>query len=463
MVTRSAAAQELLNRRCSRSNFLECLKYVWWMPHKLSIGSHTREVCAAVDRAITRYLAGESSFLDITIPFRHGKSDLISRALPGYFLGRCADRDPDIVMSGYGSSLVEGFSRNAKSIINSPRYQKLFPEVKLSEESNTASEWGIAGRYGKVTAVGLGGALAGKGYHLGVVDDYCKNRAEAESKVYRESTWDAFSNDFMTRRAPVSITIVCATSWHVDDIRGRIREKMKLDSDFPRFECLHFPARFKDGTYLFPERFDEQWYRTQYATLGKYAAAGLLDGNPLPAEGNVAKREWFKVVDAIPAGRTARGWDLAATVKKTSDFSSGCKMVQAGFNYYIADFVHERIPAGSVINSIQSTAMRDGKGVEVVVEQEGGASGPIVGMIIVQNLAGWMVYSTRPAGDKLTRALPLFAQAEAGNVYVLRAPWTDTFLDECVTAFPNGNHDDMIDSAATTFNHIAKTGGGSTW
>lgn len=434
------------------------------MPQDLAIGRHTRAMAEVIDFAISEFFNGRSTFWDIEIPFRHGKSDIFSRALPGYFLGRCIanDIDPDIILTGYGASLVQGFSLDAKDRIADPRYKVLFPGIEIASKRSSAEEWRLQGRSGKVVATGLGGSLTGKGYHLGVCDDTVKSREEAESETYREKTYTAFTNDFMSRRAPTSITFLVQTPWHVDGVQGRLQEAYRKDNSFPKFKQLIFPARTKqeDGSwkYLFPERFDEAWYLSQYATLQTYGSAGPLDCNPIPAEGNVAKPEWFEIVSAVPAGcASVRAWDMAGTESKLADFTSGCKMLQAPNGVmYIEDYRRGQIQAARVPTVIKSTAVMDGIHCEVVVEEEPAASGKIASSYIIGLLAGWPVWSIRPSGDKLSRALPLLAQAEAGNVKLLRGDWNTAFLDE-VRAFPSGQHDDMIDAAAHAFNHLTQS------
>ena len=420
-----------------------------------------------IDDAIAKYFDGVSTFYDIEVPFRHGKSDIFSRAFPGFFLGRLTAKgyDPDFMLTGYGASLVQGFSLDAKKLIRSPAYKCIFPHVEISKDRDTAEEWRLNGRMGKVLATGLGGSITGKGYVAGVCDDTCKSRAEAESVVYREATWNQFTQDFMSRRAPVSMTFLIQTPWHVDGVQGRLVIAQKADEDFPAFERVSFPARkmVKDADgnekiqWLFPERFDEKWYKSQYATLGKYAAAGLLDCNPVPAEGNVGRPEWFRVWEgALPSKlQLVRAWDMAATAKKSADFTSGCKLAfapQIG-KYLILDFRRGQFEAGMVPHVIKDTAISDGTKVEIVIEQEPAASGKIAISYLLEALAGYAAWPVMPTGDKLTRALPLLAQAQAGNVLLVPGTWNNLFWEE-IRTFPSGLHDDVVDSAAHAFNHI---------
>ena len=468
-------------------SFKNYLKLNWWMPHKLLFGAHTEAMCNMIDEAIDLFLQKQSSYWLVEVPFRHGKSDICSRAMIGYFLGRlrAANLDPDAILTGYGAGLVEGFSSDAKMIIDTPRYRNVFPACRMKHGKNNVQEWRLQGCYGKVTAAGLGGSITGKGGALVVIDDYFKNREEAESELMRDKVWDQITNDIMTRLAPVSITIVVATPWHVDGPGKRILKAMEEDPDFPRFRHLRFPARTQTGTgadgkaiysYLFPERYSERWYKSQYAQLGPYASRGLLDCDPVPASGNCCKREWFTIVDTVPAGmRVVRGWDLAATAKKSADFCCGFLVGKApnGRLFLIDDF-RTQSPAAAIKTTIMNIAQQDiekyGRdNYDVVIEQEPGATGIITTDDFITALRQKNIRAHRALaqGDKLTRALPFFAYCaanfEQGEAYctgLLKGKWNNDFLNT-VTSFPEVNHDDEVDACAHAYNRMNKPSAGA--
>jgi len=467
-VTKAEAAKELLRRRRARTHLLDFMLFVWWMPTPLIVGRHTRAICEALDRAVERYLAGESSFLDISVPFRHGKSDIVSRAFPAYFLARCAAAQPDVIMSGYGAELVESFSRDTKRIITSPAYKLLFPACQLARGANNLSAWSMAGSSGKVTVAGLGGALTGKGGSLLILDDYCKTRAEAISQRYRDRTWESFTADFLTRRAPASIVIVCATPWHVDDIRGRMRKAEKENPDFPKFEQLRFPARDPEGTLLFLDRFPESWYREQYATLGKLAA-GLLDCSPTLEGGNRFDTSRVKIHEGLsefPAVRYVRAWDLASSTKERDKDDPDWTVGELGCitsenkvpHLWIRDiaFIQAEAPRRDAL--MQSTARADGPGVVQYVEGFGGYKDAYTTLkAVLMGIS--VVMPAQLPGDKSAKASPLEPLFDAGNVHLLRAPWNEPFLRQ-FNEFPDGAHDDFVDPAAIIYHVQCKQGSG---
>lgn len=457
------------------------------MPQPFLIGKHTREMCQIIDRAIERFLSGESVFLQIKIPFRHGKSDIVSRALPAYFLGRCAALQPDVIMSGYGSSLVEGFSKQAKKIIRSKKYEEVFPEVKIGRP-DTNHEWAIEGSSGVVTAVGLGGAVTGKGGHLIIVDDFCKSRAEARSETMRQSTWESFANDILTRRAPHCIVIVCATPWHRDDVHGRIKREMEENPDFPRFEEVKFPAREQDGNggwrYLFTRdasgkgagRFDEAWYRSQYATLGKLSS-GLLDCDPAFEGGSrfmVDRVVIHNDLSGFPSGVQRRAWDLASSSKERDkddpDWTFGVKGLVTTKTekvsgdtirrhaLWVSDVVYCQSEAPERDALIRKTAIADGPGCRQVVEAFGAYKDAYTTLKRILFGVSVVTKSQLP-GDKSAKAAPLEPVFEAGEVHILRAAWNAIWIKHFME-FPDGAHDDAVDATAVLFHDHVKPASG---
>lgn len=359
MIGAKEARIELL-RRMAQGNLLAFLQYCWWMPSPLHIGRHTRELCARLTRAVEDFRQGKDTYLIVNMPFRHGKSDLVSRALPAYFLGRCRDMQPNVIMSGYGSSLVKGFSANVQSIVESEAYGKVFPDMRIDPDKNATDEWKIKDSVSSVYAQGLGGSITGKGGNLIIVDDYCKNAKEAESQTERDNVWTSFKTDVCTRtNAPAHIIIVCATRWHVNDLVGHIYEEMEKDPDYPRYESLVYPAR-KDGPdgweTLFPEHYKPSWYSMQRSQLGPLQAAALLDCDPKLAGTTVFRREWLRYYTGEIDWRQMRVHIFVDGAKSKRDGSDFTCIQAWGRNrdgaYYLLDLVHARLNLAEKIQAL---------------------------------------------------------------------------------------------------------------
>ena len=486
-----SAKAEIERREFARYNLLGFMRYCWWQPTPLIEGIHTRRIANRITRAVDDFQNGKSTFLCISVPFRHGKSDMVSRALPAWFVGACRDSQPDIMCTGYGSNLVKKFSRVSRKIVASEPYQILFPTVRLGSRRTDAhwkvdyfrgDEWRQSS--GDTTVAGLKGDLAGSGYHLGILDDFCKRRDEAESEVFRDATWDSFTNDLLTRRAPVSITIVTATSWHVDDVIGRIRQHMHDDPAFPRFEFSIFPARgpgriggqiveYGDREFLFEERFGRQWYREQYASLGTYGASGLLDCSPTVESGNMFPIDRIVYHDSVkefPDCRYVRFWDVASTEKEVAkddpDYTVGV----------LCGVTHEKSDGGDIVPHLwvkdlsygqwaatrrtarwRAIAADDGPSVKILVEAVAGYKD--APELLASSLRGIRSVAPWPATkDLVARSAVLEPVFEAGHVHILRGPWND-FLLKHFREFPWGTHDDGVAALTGAFEFFTKDSG----
>jgi predicted phage terminase large subunit-like protein len=463
----------------AKGSLLHFMEYCWQQPSSpLVVGKHTLEISRILDRAVENFRKGISSYISIAVPYRHGKSDCSSRFLPARFVGEFPDEP--VIVGSYASSLSEKFSRATKKIMDSPQYKELY-EARLDKKSDSAKVRAIADHNGEMIYVGADGGATGNGAALLVIDDFFKNRKEAESETIRESRWESFQNDFFTRLGPVHIVIVLNTRWHVDDISGRIinrNDKRHEDYNphFPQFEQVVFPAMDEDGNYLFPERYSDHWYGVQFAMLGgegSYAANCLLQGEPQVRGGNMIKTEGVHFNAEMPDDLLyVRAWDLASTEEerdsKDPDYTFGiCVAVRVNkavdlqgktirdsdgapvyFYYiYIEDGRFCRAEAPKRDKMIRSTALEDGPEVWQGIESVAGYKDKYT--TLKKLLKGIRtVRKITLKGDKVTRAAFLEPIFEAGNVYVngdMSMPWVN-LLFKHLNQFPSGSHDDGVDS-----------------
>jgi predicted phage terminase large subunit-like protein len=196
----------------------------------------------------------------------------------------------------------------------------------------------------------------------------------------------------------------------------------------------------------------------------------LLGGNwsVRPSAGMCFRREWFRIVDAIPAGTVfVRSWDRAGTIKTINspdpDWTVGVKIGRCpDGRFIIADEVRIRQSPMHVDQAVRNTADQDGPEVQIVIQQDPGSAGISDASNLVRLLAGYQVLVHRPTLSKWVRAKPLSSQAEAGNVALLRGAWNSVFLeeaqafvDEKLVKTPEGYHDDQIDAASVGFMSVA--------
>lgn len=241
------------------------------------------------------------------------------------------------------------------------------------------------------------------------------------------------------------------------------KDEMKAKhSDCEPKSLTFIPARLEDNAILMAV---DPGYRANLMALDPVERARLLGGNwkVRPAAGLYFQRHWCEVVDAVPAGtRFVRGWDLAATPKTPTndpDYTAGTKVGKCPDGRFIVAH-HLRLREGplEVERAVQNTAIEDGKEVQIQLPQDPAQAGKSQVFNYTRLLAGFNVRFKPVSGDKTTRFSAFSAQAQAGNVIVLRGPWNDEWSSS-LESFPpeNKGHDDDADSTAEAFNALVET------
>lgn len=239
--------------------------------------------------------------------------------------------------------------------------------------------------------------------------------------------------------------------------------KEELISRFPDQLPTSFtfiPAKLQDNKILMEK---DPTYLANLHALSRVDRLKLLGGNwdVKESAGMFFQREWFPILDIIPSGwnSSIRFWDRGATKphegNKDPDWTRGLRLYRYPDNtYLVADLKSLRDTPGQVEKLIKNVASHDGHSVRVMSQQDPGSAGVAEAENFIRMLSGWDVRTVVLSKDKITRAKPVSAQAEAGNIRVLRAPWNEEFFTE-LENFPNGKHDDICDTISGAFNELS--------
>lgn len=284
---------------------------------------------------------------------------------------------------------------------------------------------------------------------------------EARSDVIRQGVIEWFQNTLESRKNDPQNTpiIVIMQRLHENDLAGWLLG----GGNGEEWEHVCLPAITEQDTALWPEKHDIAELR-RMQTASPYTFAGQYQQSPSTPEGNVIKPDQMDVIEALPATgiHWVRAWDLASTAPKHGadpDWTVGAKWGKdrAG-KFYIADVVRMRGSPDEVEATIVNTAARDGKSVRISIPQDPGQAGKSQILYLTKKLAGYRVSSSPETGDKITRAEPMAAQINVGNVSMLKAPWNDALVAE-MRIFPNGTHDDQVDAGSRAFNQLTARSG----
>ena len=257
--------------------------------------NYHHEIIARELEHIEKYGDRDYKILLISVPPRHGKSQQCSIDFPAWYLGRNPDKE--IIISSYSADLAEDFGGKTREKVLLPEYQAIFPNVILRSDEKAKGRWKTK-QGGSYTAVGVGGAITGRGANIFLIDDPVKNREEAESAIQREKIWNWFTSTAYTRLEPKGVMVIIMTRWNLDDLVGRIKAHPELSK---RTKSIRFTALAekdsnirKQGDPLWINRFNKDALQEIKQAVGPYDWSALYQGNPILTENQEFKPEWIR-------------------------------------------------------------------------------------------------------------------------------------------------------------------------
>lgn len=457
------AVQIELDRRQCKGSFAEFVKRSWHILEPttpLKWGFAMQAICDHL-QAVSE---GKFNRLLINVPPGFSKSLLTSVFWTAWEWGPFGTPEVRIVGTSHSKDLAVRDTTKCRTLIESEWYQDRWP-VKLKDDQNAKSNFANS-RQGFREAAAFT-KMTGKRGDRVILDDPI-SAYDANSEVELANAEIAFLETLPSRvnnEESAIITIMQRLSER--DVSGIILDKklpyvhlnlpMRFEEERRCVTPIFTDPRMHEGELLFPEFFSEERTSQLETSLGSFAVAGQLQQRPVPRSGGLFQRDWFKPLDAMPNDIVAcRGYDLAATVKESSAWTVGAKIgITRDGKIIIMHIVRGRWTPGGVYQVVNQTAEDDGKSVRISLPTDPGAAGISVKAQFAQNLQGYDVRFSPETGDKVTRALPLSAQAEAGNVYFVKGDWNNAFFDE-VCVFPNSKFKDITDACSRAYAEVLK-------
>jgi len=413
--------------------------------------------------------AGRCDRLMISMPPRHGKSELTSKYFPAWYLGRFPDRR--VILSSYEADFAASWGRKARNLLteHGPQYF----DIEVANDSSAANRWELKGHEGGMITAGVMGPITGRGADILIVDDPIKNEGEANSQTIRENIAGWFSSTAYTRLEPGGAVIIIQTRWHEDDLTGRLLIEEIDGGD--RYEKLILPAEAVEddplgrslGEALWPDRYPINELHRIARKLGAYRYAALYQQRPLPAGGEMFKRSMFRYFRKEGAYYVLRRnvgekrvaisdcWrfqtvDPAASERESADYFVVMTLdVTPDNELMVIDVRRERADTTKHDRIMAETKARWSPKFQAVESKA-------YGLNIFQSLKrkGYAIKELIADTDKVSRSRTGQAMMEAEQVFFLEndpasddgAPdWLGPFEAE-LQAFPKGKNDDQVDT-----------------
>ena len=431
----------------SRDKFLPFVHRMW----PSFIGGRHHAIMAD---AFERVANGELKRLIINMPPRHTKSEFASYLFPAWFLGKYPEKK--IIQTAHTAELAVGFGRKVRNLIDQEDFQEVFPGIELSSDSKAAGRWNT-NKKGDYFAIGVGGAVTGKGADVLIIDDP-HSEQEAAIGAYNPEVYDKvyewYTSGPRQRLQPGGSIIVVMTRWSVRDLTGQIIKSATQREGADEWEVIELPALMPSGDPLWPEFWPKDQLESLKAELPVSKWSAQYQQDPTSEEGALIKREWWREWEyesPPPCEAIIQSWDTAFLKTQRADYSA-CTTWGV--------FNHPNDQGETVPNLILLDAYKEKlefpdlkrAAYEKYWEYEPDQ------MIVEAKAAGSpLIFELRAMGIPVTEFTPSRGQDKIARVNavsdlfasgVIWAPptrWAEEVIEECA-AFPAGEHDDLVDS-----------------
>ncbi|MEK8128364.1 phage terminase large subunit [Paenibacillus filicis] len=413
--------------------------------------------------------SGQLRRVIVTMPPRHGKSEVVSKKFPAWHLGR--NPGDEMIISSYSLDLSREFSRISRDTLtaNTAVFDVSVDKAKASSET-----WGIDGYRGGLNAAGVGGPITGKGARIAIIDDPVKNAEEANSETMRQKIWEWYQSTLYTRLTPDGRLVVVMTRWHEDDLVGRLLKKEREDIEAgthkgERWTVINFPAIAEEDDYLgrtpgeplWPGYgFDADRMEQIKSDVGSYVFNALYQQRPSAAGGTIFKRIHFRYFrEELMHGNVhyfivgeKRYERHRCRVFQTVDTANSEKTIN---DYFVVTTIYVTPDNDILVYDVYRTHIT-GPDQKPLMKEQNYRYKPVFqaiedktfGTNLIQEMKreGMTVLPVKVDKDKVTRSLLIAARYEVGKVFHREdAPWLTDFEDELLS-FPRGKNDDQVDT-----------------
>ena len=430
----------------AQQSFMGFVKGVW--PAFIE-GRHHKIMAESFERVVN----GDLKRLIINMPPRHTKSEFASYLLPAWFLGQYPDKK--IIQTAHTAELSVGFGRKVRNLVDSDDYKEIFPELGLRADSKAAGRWSTS-KGGEYFAIGVGGAVTGKGADLLIIDDpHSEQEGQSADPAVFDKVYDWYTSGPRQRLQPGGAIIIVMTRWHKRDLTGKIVKTSVQREGMDEWEVIEFPAIMPSGNALWPEF----WSLTELEALRSELPApkwqAQYQQDPSSEESALVKREWWKKWEdgrPPPCEFIIQSWDTAFLKSQRADYSA-CTTWGVFYhpdesgvtqpNIILLDAYKERLEfpelkkcAFEFYNEFEPDAC--------IVEAKA-AGTPLIFELRAMGIPV-SEYTPSRGNDKISRVNAVSDLFASGIVWCPETRFAEEVIEE-FASFPAGEHDDLVDSS----------------
>jgi len=432
-------------RALCREGFLPFVQEVW----PAFIGGKHHKIMAD---AFERVARGELKRLIINMPPRHTKSEFASYLFPAWFLGLYPEKK--IIQTAHTAELAVGFGRKVRNLVGSSDYSPIFP-TRLSADSKAAGRWNT-NKGGDYFAIGVGGAVTGKGADLLIIDDpHSEQEAMLGNPAVYDKVYEWYSSGPRQRLQPGGSIVIVMTRWSKRDLTGQvINNSVSREGD--QWEIIELPAILPSGKPLWPEFWKQSELEAIKAEIpvGKWEAQ--YQQNPTSEEGAIVKRDMWKIwekEDPPSCEYIIQSWDTAFEKHNRADFSACTtwgifyKENEDGMeiaNIILLDAFKERMEFPE-LKKVAQDMYKEWNPDTLLVEKKA-AGAPLIYEMRKMGIP-MSEYTPSRGSDKIARVNAISDLFASGLVWCPNKRWAEEVMEE-VASFPNGDHDDLVDSTS---------------
>jgi predicted phage terminase large subunit-like protein len=436
--------EKLKSRELCQHKFIKFVEKVW--PTFIS-GAHHKRMADAFERVAE----GKLKRLIVNMPPRHTKSEFASYLLPAWFLGRFPHKK--VIQASHTAELAVGFGRKVRNLVDSEVYHEIFPTVSLQADSKAAGRWNTS-KGGDYFAIGVGGAVTGKGADLLIIDDPHSEQeaalAASNPDIY-DSVYEWYTSGPRQRLQPGGAIVIVMTRWSLRDLTGQVVKASGLRGG-EEWEVIEFPAILPSGNPLWPQFWSKAELDALKEELPNTKWQAQYQQNPIGNESAIVKRDWWKWWEKEsppPCEYLLQTWDTAFEKNNRADYSAGTTWGifypdedRGNANIILLNTYKKRVE----YPELKRDVLREYQEFEpdgVLIEKK--ASGaPLIYDLRAMGIPV-QEYTPSRGQDKIARLNSVSDMIASGKVWVPQTRWAEELVDE-VAAFPAGEHDDLVDA-----------------